>query len=67
MSKIKTTRCRFVSHDHTTSEERLTCMHCNDMKNVKAKHKSLNNAMLNERVIVEPRRQEILETVIMNA
>ena len=67
MSKMKTTRYKFVSYKHTTSEERLASMHYNDMKNIKAKYESLNNAMLKERIMVESRRQELLETVIMKA
>ena len=67
MKKIKNARCKFVSCKHATLVERLASMHHNDMKNIKAKHESLDNAMLNKRVMVDPMRQKSLKTIIVNA
>jgi len=47
-------------------EERLASMYFNDMKNIKAWYESMFNASLNERIMVESRRQITLESHLMS-
>ena len=65
LSKIINTRYQYVSYRKTTSEERLASMHHNEMMNIKARYESLHNAKLKERVFIESRRHERLETVLI--
>ena len=63
--KLTHERYQFVLCYEATSEERLASMHYNEMTDIEARYESLHNASLKEKILVENRWQERLETAIM--
>jgi len=52
LCNLKSPRYKYILHKNTSSEERLTVTHFNEMKNAKAQHKTLFNVKLNDAVMV---------------
>ena len=54
-----------MSYKLNTSDERMGAMHYNDVINIKARYETLIGASLDERILIESRRQETLESKLM--
>ena len=54
-----------MSHKSNASDNYIGAMHCNDVINIKAKCKTLISASLDERILVESRRQKTLELMLI--
>jgi len=67
LKMLKTKRYRYLSYKLNTSDERMGAMHYNDVINIKARYETLIDASLDERILIESRRQETLESKLMSA
>jgi len=65
LKNLKSKRYRYLSYKLNTSDERMGAMHYNDVINIKARYETLIGASLDERILVESRRQETLESKLM--
>ena len=65
LKRLKSKRHRHSSYKLHSSDERVGAMHCNDVINVKARCETLIDASLNEKIMIENRMQETLESTLM--
>ena len=68
LCNLKSTRCQHVSCRNSMSQERVAAMCYDEMRNGKAKHETLFNVNLKDKVMDKEKDSYVsLETLLMNA
>ena len=65
--KVQEKRYRYISYRNSPSQEKLSAMYFNDMKNVKAKYETLFNVQLKDEVMYDDSTTVTLEKALMDA